>query len=341
MGARVRRMEDPALLTGRAVFTDDIHLPEMLEAAFVRSAHAHARIRSVDASAAEAMPGVFKVVTTADLPADLRTVRVPVPGAQPGDHATVPATSAGGRGGVFRGRADRDGARRDALSGRGRRRRGRRRLRSPAGRLGLPGCVGRRHRALPRRERQQSLRRVQAGLRRRARRVRERRTYVPGLVVEPPGRRPRHREPRRRSRTGHAARRGNPVVGDAIAVPGQAERRRHAGLAGRPVARDRARGRRRVRSQDRLLRRGSADPALRDDVRPADQVGRGPTGELRRDQPGTRPVLGHDARLRRRRKDPRRARHDDPRHRRLHAVGHHQPLYFRDHGSGTLRRSGL
>ena len=52
MGARVRRMEDPALLTGRAVFTDDIHLPAMLEAAFVRSAHAHARIRGVDASAA-------------------------------------------------------------------------------------------------------------------------------------------------------------------------------------------------------------------------------------------------------------------------------------------------
>ena len=77
MGARVRRMEDPALLTGRAVFTDDIHLPGMLEAAFVRSTHAHARIRSVDTSAAEAMPGVFKVVTTADLPADLRTVRVP------------------------------------------------------------------------------------------------------------------------------------------------------------------------------------------------------------------------------------------------------------------------
>ena len=77
MGARVRRIEDPALLTGRAVFTDDIHLPGMLEAAFVRSTHAHARVRGVDASAAEAMPGVFKVVTTADLPADLRSVRVP------------------------------------------------------------------------------------------------------------------------------------------------------------------------------------------------------------------------------------------------------------------------
>ena len=77
MGARVRRMEDPALLTGRAVFTDDIHLPGMLEAAFVRSTHAHARIRSVDTSAAESMPGVFRVVTTADLPTDLRTVRVP------------------------------------------------------------------------------------------------------------------------------------------------------------------------------------------------------------------------------------------------------------------------
>ena len=77
MGARVRRREDPALLTGRGRYTDDIHLPGLLQAAFVRSAHAHARIRAVDAGAAAAMPGVFAVVTARDLPGALGAARVP------------------------------------------------------------------------------------------------------------------------------------------------------------------------------------------------------------------------------------------------------------------------
>ena len=77
MGARVKRLEDPALLTGRGRYTDDIHLPGLLEAAFVRSPHAHARIRGIDTEAAAAMPGVFKIFTNADLPGDLKTVRVP------------------------------------------------------------------------------------------------------------------------------------------------------------------------------------------------------------------------------------------------------------------------
>ena len=77
MGARIKRMEDPALLAGRGRYTDDIHLPRLLEAAFVRSPHAHARIRGIDTAAAAAMPGVFRIVTNADLPDALRTVRVP------------------------------------------------------------------------------------------------------------------------------------------------------------------------------------------------------------------------------------------------------------------------
>lgn len=76
-GARVSRMEDPALLTGRGNYTDDIHLPGMLEAAFVRSPHAHARINGIDASAAEAMPGVFKVITLDELPSEYSDTRVP------------------------------------------------------------------------------------------------------------------------------------------------------------------------------------------------------------------------------------------------------------------------
>ena len=67
-GAAVKRKEDPALLTGRGHFVDDLRLPGTLHACFVRSAHAHARIRGIDASAALALPGVHLVLTHADLP---------------------------------------------------------------------------------------------------------------------------------------------------------------------------------------------------------------------------------------------------------------------------------
>ena len=66
-GQPVRRLEDPALLTGTARFADDIHFPGMLQAAFVRSPVAHARVKAIDTSAAAAMPGVRAVYTMADL----------------------------------------------------------------------------------------------------------------------------------------------------------------------------------------------------------------------------------------------------------------------------------
>jgi len=71
-GARVVRLEDEALLTGRGRFTDDIRIPGALHAAFVRSPFAHARIGGIDAAAARAMPGVVGVWTLADLPEALR-----------------------------------------------------------------------------------------------------------------------------------------------------------------------------------------------------------------------------------------------------------------------------
>ena len=49
LGARVKRLEDPALLAGQGRYLDDIGLPGMLHAAFVRSPHAHARVTDVDA----------------------------------------------------------------------------------------------------------------------------------------------------------------------------------------------------------------------------------------------------------------------------------------------------
>ena len=67
MGSSVLRKEDPALLTGQADFTDDIRLPGMLHFALLRSPHAHARIRSIDVSAAKERPGVVEVFTGEDL----------------------------------------------------------------------------------------------------------------------------------------------------------------------------------------------------------------------------------------------------------------------------------
>ena len=67
LGERVRRLEDAKLLTGRALFTDDVDLPGMLHAAFLRSDDAHGVLRGVDVSAARARPGVVAVFTADDL----------------------------------------------------------------------------------------------------------------------------------------------------------------------------------------------------------------------------------------------------------------------------------
>ena len=72
-GRRVGRIEDPALLRGKALFVDDIDLPGLVHAAFVRSPHAHAVIASIDATAARAAPGVRAVLTARDLKPHLRS----------------------------------------------------------------------------------------------------------------------------------------------------------------------------------------------------------------------------------------------------------------------------
>ena len=72
-GRRVGRIEDPALLRGKALFVDDIDLPGLVHAAFVRSPHAHAVIASINATAARAAPGVRAVLTARDLKPHLRS----------------------------------------------------------------------------------------------------------------------------------------------------------------------------------------------------------------------------------------------------------------------------
>jgi len=71
-GTRVARIEDARLLTGHGTYVDDIALPWMLHASFVRSPYARAAIRGIDTSAACALPGVRAVFTAADLNPDVR-----------------------------------------------------------------------------------------------------------------------------------------------------------------------------------------------------------------------------------------------------------------------------
>ncbi len=67
IGKRVKRVEDPRLLTGQALFVGDVNLPDMLHAAFLRSDYAHARIKSIDTSQAKEIPGVVGVYTAEDM----------------------------------------------------------------------------------------------------------------------------------------------------------------------------------------------------------------------------------------------------------------------------------
>jgi aerobic carbon-monoxide dehydrogenase large subunit len=70
IGAPVRRKEDQRFVTGQGRYVDDFNRPGQAYAYFLRSPHAHARIRSIDARAASAMPGVVAIFTGEDIAAD-------------------------------------------------------------------------------------------------------------------------------------------------------------------------------------------------------------------------------------------------------------------------------
>ncbi len=94
-GAPITRNEDGRLLSGQALFVDDVELPGMLHAAFLRSNVAHARIRSIDVAAARARPGVVAVYTAADLgsywaPGPLLVPPPPIPGITFNQRTQVP-----------------------------------------------------------------------------------------------------------------------------------------------------------------------------------------------------------------------------------------------------------
>jgi carbon-monoxide dehydrogenase large subunit len=71
IGSRIARKEDYRFITGSGQYTDDVSLPRQTYAAFLRSPHAHARIRAIDTSAARSAPGVVAVFTGADIPSSV------------------------------------------------------------------------------------------------------------------------------------------------------------------------------------------------------------------------------------------------------------------------------
>ncbi len=81
-GKPVRRVEDERLVTGRGCYSDDVNVAGQAYACFVRSPHAHARIRGIDGAAALKVPGVIAVLTGADAAAD---------GLKPIPHRPLPA----------------------------------------------------------------------------------------------------------------------------------------------------------------------------------------------------------------------------------------------------------
>ena len=68
-GSGIRRREDPRLITGTALYTDDIALPGMVHAAMLRSPHAHARMTRIDVGRAKEAPGVLAAFTGTDIDA--------------------------------------------------------------------------------------------------------------------------------------------------------------------------------------------------------------------------------------------------------------------------------
>src|SRR5579864_44305 len=66
-GARIKRREDPRLITGTATYTDDLHPAGLAHAVIIRSPHAHARIKRIDVEAARRHPGVIAAFTGKDL----------------------------------------------------------------------------------------------------------------------------------------------------------------------------------------------------------------------------------------------------------------------------------
>ncbi len=92
IGRPLLRKEDYRLLTGQGRYLDDIAVPGALHACFVRSPHAHARIKSINLDAARKMPGIVAAVSAHDVMQWTTTLRMapPIEGLQPTEITTLP-----------------------------------------------------------------------------------------------------------------------------------------------------------------------------------------------------------------------------------------------------------
>jgi carbon-monoxide dehydrogenase large subunit len=101
-GRAMKRVEDPRLLKGIATYVDDLKLPSMLHAEFVRSPHAHAKINSINTDSAKKLRGVVGIFAGADVNGKLGTIpcATPLPGGKTPGHTVLPmiaSTSLGTR----------------------------------------------------------------------------------------------------------------------------------------------------------------------------------------------------------------------------------------------------
>ncbi|HYY27406.1 MAG TPA: xanthine dehydrogenase family protein molybdopterin-binding subunit [Chthoniobacterales bacterium] len=93
-GRPMKRVEDPRLIQGKATYVDDVKLPGVLHAEFVRSPHAHAKILSIKTDAAKKLGGVIGVFTGADINDKVGPVPCasPLPGGKPISHTVLAGT---------------------------------------------------------------------------------------------------------------------------------------------------------------------------------------------------------------------------------------------------------
>ena len=323
IGAAVRRKEDFRFITGKGQYTDDISRPGQTYIHFVRSPHAHAKIKKIDATAAKAHARRGRGADRRgprrrqDRQSDLRL----------GDHLEgrhadedVGASGDRQREGEPRRRCGRGGRRRDAGAGQGRGRETRDRLRGAARRRRSRQGAGGRRAADPRGRAEQhdlpvASRRPEGG---RSRVHGRQPRHQARLHQQPPGAE-RDGAARRDRRLRCRQRRADAVEYDAEPACGAA---RHRGLrrhgAGAQAARDRAGCRRRLRLEDLHLSGRGRLPVGRAQGRPAGEMGFGPLRSLPHRRAWARPRHPCRDGVRRRGQDHGVAREDHRQSRRLH-----------------------
>src|SRR5438045_2769567 len=91
IGKSMKRVEDPRLIKGIATYVDDLRLPGLLHAEFLRSPHAHAKVAKIVVDEARKIPGVVAVLTGADVNGQVGTIPCasPLPGGKSPDHTVL------------------------------------------------------------------------------------------------------------------------------------------------------------------------------------------------------------------------------------------------------------